>query len=143
MRNPSPISTSSPRAMTISATRRAQRGGDEGERGRAVVDQVRGACGGDGGEQRGDRPAAAGAARTGGQVQLDVAGPGGDVEGVPGGGGERRAAEVGVQQHAGGVEHRPQGGGGGGQPVEDGVDDGLGGDLAAPDPLLRGRRPPP
>ena len=76
--------------------------------------------------------------RAGGEVELDVAGPGGDVERGPGGGGERRAAEVGVQQDAGGVEHRAQAGGGGGQRVEHGVDDGLGRDLAAAHAVLRG-----
>ena len=42
-----------------------------------------------------------------------------------------------MQQDAGGVEHRAQGGGDVRQRVEDGVDDGLGGDLPAPDPVLR------
>ena len=115
-----------------------QRGGDEDERGGAVVDHVRGARGGDGARaarrrrlDRGRRGAPVARSSSTSHV------PAATSSARRAAGGQRRAAEVGVQQHAGGVEHRPQGGGGVGQLVEDGVDDGLRRDLAAPDPLLR------
>ena len=106
IRNPSPISTISPRATTTSRPA-AERTGDQGEGGRAVVDDVdrrrRRA------PQRRARPACArprGAAASGEQVELDVGGPGGGDHRVDGGLRERRAAEVGVDDDAGGVDDR-------------------------------------
>ena len=109
------------------------------ERRGAVVDQVRGAGPGDGGQQRVDRGPPAGTAVAGGEVELDVAGPGGQLDRGAGSRGEGRAAEVGVQQDAGGVEDRPQRGGRGGQRVKDGVDHRLRRELPGAHALLRGR----
>ncbi len=85
----------------------AGREGGEGEhqRGRVVVDRERRLGAGERGDQPRDaRPAVAAAA--GREIELEVA-AGGDQPGEPAGdlGRQRRAAEVGVQEDAGGVEH--------------------------------------
>ncbi len=113
-----------------------QGGGDEREGGGAVVDDDRRLGGRDGGQQRGDRALPARPAATGGQVELDVGGAAGRDHRLDGDRRQGRAAQVGVHQHAGGVEHRLQAARCRGERGEDGVD-GVGrGDLAGPDPLL-------
>ena len=58
--------------------------------------------------QRGQRAGPAAAALAGGEVELDVRGPRRGGDGVARRGRQRRPAQVGVQQHPAGVDHRAQ-----------------------------------
>ena len=114
-----------------------QRRRGEHQCGRAVVDDE-GVLGlGHGGEQGLACSRCPRAASTGGEVELDVDGAGRRDERVPGGRGQRRPAQVGVQHDAGRVEHRAQCGGPRRQGLERGVDDPVRGQVARPHPVLR------
>ena len=111
IRKPSPISTISPRATTTSRPAR-ERAGDQGERGRAVVDHVH-AAGRRAPRPRGrpglPRPRRSAPPRV--QVELDVGGAGGHRAGRPP---RRRTAARGrgwCARRPRGVDHRTQRGG--------------------------------
>ena len=116
--------------------RAPQRGGREDQGGRVVVDH-RDRLGGRNRPGQGvERTRAAAGADPGGQVELHVAGARRRHDGVHRGGGQRRAAQVGVHQHPGRVDHRGQRGGPRGQLGDGRVGDLLGGDLPVPGLLL-------
>ena len=113
-----------------------QRGRRQHQRGRVVVHHVHGFRGGHRGGQRGQRAAAPAApgARVQVEFQVGVAGRGrhrGHRRG-----GQRGPAEVGVQQHAGRVQHREQRGGRAGQPGHRHVSHRVRADLPGPGLLL-------
>ena len=106
IRNEPPISTSWPRE-TMTSRALAQGCEREQDRGRVVVDDVRGLGLEKRRQERGQQVGAL-AALARFEVQLEVAVAGGDGERVHGGTRQRGASEVGVQDHAGGVDHSPQ-----------------------------------
>ena len=81
-------------------------GQDQG--GRSIVDHEHVARVRQRGAQSGQRAASTGRARPGGKVELHVDVAGGGHQRIARRGRERRAAEVGVENHAGGVEHGVQ-----------------------------------
>ncbi|KOV21656.1 hypothetical protein ADK58_30665 [Streptomyces sp. XY152] len=85
-----------------------QRGRGEDQRGCPVVDDVHRGGGLHPGAKRGQRGTATAGPCPGLQIELDVGGPGGLLHRPPGGGGQWRPAEIGVEQHPGRVDHRLQ-----------------------------------
>ena len=102
-RNPSPISTSSPRLTTISRPAASAVAASSSAAAPLLTTCTPPAVGHRRG-QRGERAAAAPGPATGGQVELDVGGAAGGHHRVDGGRRQRRPAEVGVHDDAGRVD---------------------------------------
>ena len=137
MRKPSPISTSSPRATTISRPC-ARAIATSASAAAPLFATCAAAAAGTAASSAPTAPAPRGprspVARSSSTSQVPVC----HHQRRAGRVGQRRPPEVRVQQHAGGVEDRAQGGGGGGQRVERGVDDLRRRQDTRPDGLLRG-----
>jgi hypothetical protein len=118
------------------ATRR-ERAGDQGECRGPVVDDVHAPGVGHGGGERCHRGTAAPAAAAGGEVELHVGRARRHSERVHGGRRQRGPAEVGVHEHAGGVDDPAQGGGHRGQVGERGRGHVVGVELAGAAPVQR------